>query len=379
MEINHIILKVASICNLSCDYCYVFNKQDKSYLIQNNVMTYEIARTLINRIEKYLSRNTNKTICITFHGGEPLMAGKLFYEQFASELHSKVGNRAMLSIQTNGTLIDKEWCDIFKKYKIAVGISIDGDKEANIHRKDKDNVPAYDRIINGYILLVKNGLTPGILSVINTKQSPQDYYNYLKSIDAKYVDCLFPDATYDTYDFSCRGIGMWLCQLFCIWINDKNRFSIRLFESIIKLVIKPYEKVGGEMFGNTSNGVIDINSNGDIDIPDTLRICNKEMKTDHYDIFNNNLNNIFREDIFQRFYDSHSNKYLADKCKKCVIKNICGGGILAHRYSKNNSYDHPSVYCYDLICIICYIQHFTCENLKQKKIERIDINDFKSW
>ena len=54
MEINHIILKVASICNLSCDYCYVFNKQDKSYLIQNNVMTYEIARTLINRIEKYL-------------------------------------------------------------------------------------------------------------------------------------------------------------------------------------------------------------------------------------------------------------------------------------------------------------------------------------
>ena len=103
------------------------------------------------------------------------------------------------------------------------------------------------------------------------------------------------------------------------------------------------------------------------------------MKTDHYDIFNNNLNDIFREDIFQRFYDSHSNKYLADKCKKCVIKNICGGGILAHRYSKNNSFDNPSVYCYDLFCIICYIQNIICEKLKLKKIERIDINDFKAW
>lgn len=68
----------------------------------------------------------------------------------------------------------------------------------------------------------------------------------------------------------------------------------------MKLILRPNWTVGGEMFGNTTNGVIDISPNGDIDVPDTLRICNTDLKKGKYSINRNKLIDICEEDIFQK-------------------------------------------------------------------------------
>ena len=125
VKINHIICKVASICNLSCDYCYVFNKRDKSYKRQANLMSLAVADTFVMRLEEYLSLNT-ANVSITFHGGEPLLEDKNFYVRIAQKLE-KFNSRVFLNIQTNGTIIDEEWCKIFNQFNLSVGISIDGD------------------------------------------------------------------------------------------------------------------------------------------------------------------------------------------------------------------------------------------------------------
>lgn len=377
VEINHIFLKVASTCNLSCDYCYVFNKQDKSYLHQDNLMSVAVANTFIARLKEYLSQNKRK-VTITFHGGEPLLEDKSFYVELAQKL---IGfrDRVNLNVQTNGTLIDTEWCTIFNLYDISVGISIDGDEQANVCRRFRNGSYAYKHIIRGYSLLVENGVSHGILSVINTHVSPIVFYNHFKSIGAQYIDCLLPDANYETYNSSNTGIGIWLCQLFNIWFKDKKRFSIRLFESIIKLIFLPSGAVGGEMFGNTQNGVIDISPNGDIDVPDTLKICNSDFKKRNYSIFNNQLTDICNEEIFQRFYSSHSDKYISAKCRSCLIREICGGGILAHRYSKVRQFDNPSVYCHELFLLVMHIQRKLCSQMDETIIDKIDINDFRAW
>lgn len=69
------------------------------------------------------------------------------------------------------------------------------------------------------------------------------------------------------------------------------------------------------MFGNTTNGVIDISPNGDIDVPDTLRICNTDLKKGKYSINRNKLIDICEEDIFQKIYYSHTDRYISGKCK----------------------------------------------------------------
>lgn len=377
VKINHIICKVASICNLSCDYCYVFNKQDKSYKRQANLMSLAVADTLVMRLEEYLSLNT-ANVSITFHGGEPLLEDKSFYVKIAQKME-KFNSRVFLNIQTNGTLLDEDWCQIFNRYNISVGISIDGDEHANIYRRYKNGAFAHKQIMNGYKMLVENKVRFGVLSVINTHISPMEFYDYFKSIGVLYIDCLLPDANYETYNSSNNGIGIWLCQLFDIWFGDKKRFSIRMFESIIKLILQPESSVGGEMFGNTENGVIDIDPNGTIDVPDTLRICNIKLRDKKYTIFSNQLTDICDEDIFQKFYYSHSDNYISSKCKLCVIRKICGGGLLAHRFSKKRLFNNPSVYCHELYLLIMQIQRKLCSQMKETNIDKIEIDDFNAW
>lgn len=109
MDITSIILKVSSICNLNCRYCYLFNKSDKSHLRFSNIMPQEVVVATLKSIDDYLKTIPSKTIELTFHGGEPLIAGIDFYNRFfdLADKYIKSG-KVKYSIQTNGSLLNLE-------------------------------------------------------------------------------------------------------------------------------------------------------------------------------------------------------------------------------------------------------------------------------
>jgi uncharacterized protein len=47
---------------------------------------------------------------------------------------------------------------------------------------------------------------------------------------------------------------------------------------------------------------------------------------------------------------------LSATCLACDIRQICGGGLYAHRYRRGTGFANPSVYCPDLIRLIGHIQ-----------------------
>lgn len=384
-KIQQMILKVTSECNLSCKYCYVFNKQDKSYLHEPNIIKETTIIALLRNIDEYCRQKQIKQFHITFHGGEPLLAGMDFYKNFIALSEELIKfSHLILSIQTNGILLSSEWCTFFKENNIKVGLSIDGDRDANRNRIFKNGQEAFDDILNGFILANKY-ITIAILSVINTQVSPQRYYKFLKKIGVKYLDCLLPDATHDTINKQSMGIGFWLCQLFSIWFHDEEEQKpvIRMFEDICNLILGKYDHCG-EMFGSGYNGVIDVRTDGTIDIPDTLRICNRPLLMKTYNINNNALIEIESEKIFKTFYNSHQSEYLSEKCNKCLIKSICGGGILAHRYSNENKFNNPTVYCNDIFMLITHIQNKMLDDIDQSfivksGIEKLSILDYTAW
>lgn len=161
-----------------------------------------------------------------------------------------------------------------------------------------------------------------------------------------------------------------------IWIADKNRISIRTFESIIRLLCNPKLRIGGEILGNSENGVIDITPNGDITIPDTMLICGEKYTQRNLSVLSNDLDDIFNNPIFELYYNSHKGSHLAEKCNKCCIKHICGGGMLAHRFSKEREFDNPSVYCFDLFFLIKHIQNDLISRMQSTSIKPITIQDF---
>ena len=90
----------------------------------------------------------------------------------------------------------------------------------------------------------------------------------------------------------------------------------------------------------------------------------------------NNLDDIFDNPIFELYYNSHKENFLAEKCRKCCIKSVCGGGMLAHRFSKGRGFTNPSVYCFDLFLLIKHIQNDFLSRMNISSIKTLTIQDF---
>lgn len=341
-------------------------------------MPENVVIAALKRINDYIETVPSKTIELTFHGGEPLIAGIDFYKRFF-DLASKYikSGEVKYSIQTNGTLLNLEWINLFTTYGVSIGVSLDGNEYANRNRITKSGSPAFPLTIKGIELALLHGIEVGVLSVIPTHIDPTAYYYFFKKLGIRYLDCLIHDATYETYNSENRGLGLWLSQLYDVWMEDKSRISIRTFESIIRLLCNPNLKIGGEVLGNSDNGVIDITPNGDITVPDTMLICGENYNRQNLSVLSNSLEDIFSNPIYKLYYNSHKDISLGEKCKKCCIKKVCGGGMLAHRFSKEREFDNPSVYCFDLFLLIRHIQNDLLTRMDLSSIEPITIHDLR--
>jgi len=268
MQIKEIVLKVTSLCNLNCNYCYVYNKGDFSYKSEPSIISEEIVIATLKGIEKYCKLQQIEKFLIIFHGGEPLLVGKDFYKDFIRYSEQIIKSTELsFSLQTNATLLDKEWCALFKELGIDFGSSLDGSELSNQNRVfRKDGLPAYDKIIQGIRTINKHVGSSSILSVINIDENPEIVYNHFKSIGISSADFLFPDTTYDFPTQNINLYGDWLIQLFECWYNDDNnsKLYIRSFEIIVNLFLGN-ETRGNEVFGIKYNSVISIKTNGNID------------------------------------------------------------------------------------------------------------------
>ncbi|MDR1544300.1 MAG: radical SAM protein [Prevotellaceae bacterium] len=386
MEINQIVIKVTSKCNLNCKYCFVYNQGNENYKFEPNFISEKIITQIFQKIENYCVKNPKiQYFYIVFHGGEPLLTGKNFYinaVKLANEIVKSV--ELKLIVQTNGTLLDNSWAELFKKLNITCGISLDGTEHANRFRIFKhNNKPAYQDIIKGIKTLNDIVGYCGVLSVINPLEPPKLVYENLKNLNINFVDFLIPDVNYETFEETNSLVGNWLKEMFDIWYKDKsqNRIEVRFFDTVIKLFLGD-AIVGDETVGRNTNSVITIKTNGNMESVDSLNICNLPKNTTSYNIIDNQIPDIFNDINYMQYYNAHQNAILCKKCNECILKDVCGGGQLCHRYSIENGFNNPSVYCYQMFDFFAHVQNrliddLPSEILNNAKIEKISISDYK--
>src|SRR5438034_517413 len=109
-----VVLKVASRCNLNCSYCYVYNKGDNSWRNRPALMSDEVFRAAIDRTRRHCQHSHQRSVCLTFHGGEPCLAGATRLEAWCRYARETLDDvvRVKLCLQTNGTLLDEAWVDV---------------------------------------------------------------------------------------------------------------------------------------------------------------------------------------------------------------------------------------------------------------------------
>jgi uncharacterized protein len=375
LKITYLAVKVASRCNLNCSYCYMYNKGDGSYKDLPKVMSDETVDSLLERTYSHCVQHNNTHFIFGFHGGEPLLAGPEFYQKFVAK-----ANRMLLPavqpvyiLQTNAVLLDEAWCKVLGELNINLGISVDPSPELHDKfRLDHAGRGSYKRTIQGLEAALSSAYLPSkpiILCVINPETDPIDTYNHFRSLGVRGVDFLFPFDTYDNIstllniykDVSETPFADWLIKLFDLWMHEapERKLEIRLFDGIVQSVLG--QDFPADFLGELNNEVLVIETDGGIEAIDTLKTCGYGFTKAGCNVRTHELDDALQCELASLYVQSHTK--LCTQCLNCPIRELCGGGYLAHRYRRKNGFNNTSVFCKDLLKLISYIQNNVVDHL----------------
>jgi hypothetical protein len=103
-------------------------------------------------IRQLLNAQPLGEVNIAWQGGEPTLMGLDFFRLSIEyvEKYRKPGQTILHTMQTNGTLLNDEWCAFFKEHNFLVGLSVDGPKEMHdAYRVNKGGAGSFDQVMLG--------------------------------------------------------------------------------------------------------------------------------------------------------------------------------------------------------------------------------------
>ncbi|PWV65597.1 anaerobic sulfatase maturase [Plasticicumulans acidivorans] len=169
-------------CNLDCAYCFYLHKED---LLQQPKMPRMDEDWLETHIRQYIAAQTGREVIFSWQGGEPTLMGLEFFRRVVAlqQQYKKPGQRIENDLQTNGILLDDEWCAFLHEQHFLVGLSIDGPAELHDHyRYSKGHKPTHERVMHAVALLHKHQVEFSALCVVNrlNARRPIDVYRFIR-------------------------------------------------------------------------------------------------------------------------------------------------------------------------------------------------------
>lgn len=346
-------MKLASRCNIACDYCYWF--RDDTVLKKPPVLTIGAQEALLHRLRVHIRRYRLPKFAILFHGGEPLLLGKRRFAQLCSglrQLEDELGCCFKLDVTTNGVLIDASWVDVLRDYSVGVTLSVDGPRSIHdAHRVDFHHRGTYDRVLAGLAILREGGIEPGVLAVCTPNRDPRELLStFVDDLGIKGFDILIPDANHEDRP---ESIASYYSTLFDLWLScyAKRGVRIRIIENMLLGLL------GGDSRSETLGyGPVDrvtVLTDGSIEALDILRIAGNGSTASGLNLATHDLQDIETDPVWRTALNASLT--LAEPCGKCPYWRACGGGHIASRWSRTRGYDNPSVYCDDLKAIFAHV------------------------
>lgn len=266
----HVMAKpTGSTCNLDCTYCFYLHKEQ---LLEQRRGRYMDDRTLDTFIRQYIESQDGEQIVFSWQGGEPTMMGLDFFRKVVAlqQRYKPAGQRIENNLQTNGTLLDDEWCAFLKEHGFLIGLSVDGPRELHdVWRVTRAGKPTFDRVMHAVECIHRHGVDFNVLTVVHriNARKPIDVYRFLtRELGAVYLQfnpCVEPTSFrevapqfQDEADMPIVGTGRakpgvegavvtdwsvdpldwgyFLCRTFDEWYRaDLGRVLVNLFETAV--------------------------------------------------------------------------------------------------------------------------------------------------
>ncbi len=320
---------VGAVCNLECNYCYYLKKKDIYPKGQSSRMPDDI---LEDYIVQHIDASPDPEIRFSWHGGEPTVLGLDYFRKIVAieRKHQPRGRRITNGMQTNGTLLDEDWCRFLAAEGFTVGLSLDGPPELhNLYRVTKEGKPTHEQAMRGYELLQKHRIPCDILCVVNRQNAayPTAVYRFFKRIKARYIGFVplvepQPNTQGGVSDLTvpAEALGTFLSTIFDEWVRrDIERVNVQMFEE----ATRPARGLEHALciFRETCGAVPVIEHNGDF------------FSCDHFVDAEHRLGNIGQtplvellESPAQKTFGQAKLDGLPQYCRACRVRAMCHGG-----------------------------------------------------
>ena len=366
--VSLMIKPASSNCNLRCKYCFYHDLASCREMPSHGMMTLGILEDILKKAFEFAD---GSMVMISFQGGEPLLAGKDFFRGFAAMLPRLNTKRSAVhvGVQTNGTLIDEEWCDIFLKNRYLVGLSLDGDAVTNVLRIDAKGEETFDRVYSAAKMLQAKKVDFNILTVITKPvvDNISRVYSFFRKNKFKhlqFIPCLkplgmpkadTPESFYENGDeaenmmnaedfhINADDYEIFLKKAFSLYTRDyiDGRYtSIRLFDNFVRLAHSQRAEQCG-MNGHCTHQYV-IEADGEVYPCDFY--C-----TDEY-----SLGNILDTDFAKLERSPKAIKFIEEslgieeKCKECNYYRLCKNGCKRERIDLDKCTAYKNFFPYAL-------------------------------
>ncbi|CAM4384697.1 anaerobic sulfatase maturase [Vibrio agarivorans] len=356
----HVMAKPSgSVCNIDCEYCFYLEKEKLYPERQKNWRMNE--ETLEVFIQQYIDAQSGDNVQFAWQGGEPTLLGIDFYKKVI-ELCEKYGSDKTIShaFQTNGIVINDEWCELFKNNNFLIGVSIDGPEDLHdAYRTNTSGRGTHDKVIKAIKLLKQHNVEFNTLTVVNDKnvKHPLRTYQYLKSIGSNFIqfiplvereasDVNNEDTWLVTPDEKHGKVTKWsvkpgeygefLNEIFDYWVkNDVGQVFVQQFDATLSTWVGQPSPIC--VFAPRCGHAFAVEANGDL------------YQCDHYVYPEYKLGNIHSTDITTMNnseeaieFGMNKSQLLNSKCQSCRYRFACHGGCPKHRFlpGPNGKLDH---------------------------------------
>ncbi len=322
-------------------------------------MTEETRRELAKRIGEYAQAANPSELLVVFHGGEPLLAGHGRIVETTRWIRDSVpaSVRVDASIQTNGLLLTEPALVAFANENIGVSVSIDGPAFANdLHRLDHRGDSTFQRTLDAiYRLQAYPQIYSGLISVIDPRVEPDRLFRFFKDLNPPRLDFLLPDSNYLTpppgREKEPELYVRWTLTAFDLWFDQYPELPVRTFDAILNGIAGMPSRTDAFGFGDVS--MLTIETDGSYHDLDVLKITAHGGTQTGLNLWSASVADAAKSHKIEAHRKLLQREGLCATCQECRIVDICGGGAVPHRYA-SDGFDHPTVYCREMIALITH-------------------------
>jgi uncharacterized protein len=308
-------------------------------------------------IRKYVESQPTPVVEFVWQGGEPTLLGQEFFRKVVELQRPFAGRKTIAnSLQTNGTLLDDEWCRFLKKHNFMVGLSLDGPREVHDrYRSDRIGNGSFDRVMRGLKLLQKHGVEYNIMASVarETAARPLEVYRFFRNEGVEFIQFVpiverLPDAAAREQGLRLAGpaqldrkepnaeitpwtvvpeeYGNFLIDVYDEWVrNDVGKMFVMNFEWALNAWIGNPSPVC--IHASQCGRSVVLEHNGDLFACDHFVYPKYRLGS----ILNDDLSRMVEESL-QSGFGVFKQSTLPVWCEKCDVLAACRGGCPKHRF-----------------------------------------------